>query len=166
LGTKSKKGRVMGVCISHHRQAPKRNVDEGMARENWGLEGDSHAGAERQISLLASEDIEAICKAHQILAPPGSFAENITTRGIDLGQIKVGEWIRAGKATLQVVARGKDPSEPHTYAYCGISLLPQKGIFARVIVGGSVRVGDLVETVASLEEKQRVRIEERRNSCE
>lgn len=146
---KSKKGQVVGVCVSHHRQAPKRDIGQGMVRKNWGLEGDSHAGTERQISLLAAEDIEAACEARRILAPPGSFAENITTRGIDLGQVRVGEQIHVGGARLQVVSLGKDPSEPHTYAYCGISLLPRKGVFARVIIGGSVRVGDTVERVTS-----------------
>lgn len=150
---KSKKGQVVGVCVSHHRQAPKKNIGRGMVRENWGLEGDSHGGTERQISLLASEDIEAVCKARNILAPPGSFAENITTRGIDLRQVRVGKQIRVGEAKLQVVALGKDPSEPHTYAYCGISLLPRKGVFARVATGGPVRVGDSVELVTPLKRR-------------
>lgn len=146
----SKKGHVIGVCLSHHRQAPKKNIGQGMLRENWGLDGDSHAGTERQISLLASEDIEVACQERNIVAPPGSFAENITTRGIDLGQASVGKQIRVGKARLQVAALGKDPSEPHTYAYCGISLLPEKGVFARVITGGPVRVGDTVELVSPM----------------
>lgn len=145
MGDTSKKGRVVGVCLSHHQKAPKKNIDQGMLREDWGLEGDSHAGTERQISLLASENVEEACKKRDIQAPPGAFAENITTRDIDLGRVRVGEQIRVGEATVQVVALGKDPSVPHTYAYCGISLLPQKGLFARVIAGGLVRVGDIVE---------------------
>lgn len=145
MGETSRNGRVVGVCLSHHRQAPKKNIGNGMLREDWGLEGDAHAGTERQISLLASEDIEKACKKRRIHAPPGSFAENITTRHIDLRKVRVGERIRLGEATVQVVTLGKDPSEPHTYAYCGISLLPEKGVFARVIRGGSVKVGDIVE---------------------
>ncbi len=144
----SKKGRVVGVCLSHHRQAPKRNMDRGILKENWGLEGDSHAGSERQISLLATEDVEEACKARHIQAPPGAFAENITTEGIKLGKVKVGSRIRIGGATVQVIALGKDPSIPHAYAYCGISLLPEKGVFARVVTGGLVQVGDVVEVEA------------------
>ena len=49
-----KKGEVVGVCMSHHRRAPKKNIDQGMLKQGVGLEGDSHAGTERQISLLAS----------------------------------------------------------------------------------------------------------------
>jgi MOSC domain-containing protein YiiM len=145
MDKKPKKGRIVGICLSHHRQAPKRNIGSGMLKENCGLEGDSHAGSERQISLLASEDAEAACRERHIPTAPGAFAENITTRGVDLGQLRVGGQIRVGEATLQVVGLGKDPSEPHTYAYCGISLLPSKGVFARVITGGRVRMGDSVE---------------------
>ena len=140
----SRRGRVLGVCLSHHRQAPKKNIQQGILREGWGLEGDSHAGTERQISLLSSEDVEEACKARGIKAPPGSFAENLATQGIDLGRVSVGEHISVGETTLQVVAVGKDPSEPHIYAYCGLSLLPEKGVFARVIRGGPVKVGDAV----------------------
>ncbi|MBW2056506.1 MAG: MOSC domain-containing protein [Deltaproteobacteria bacterium] len=141
----SEKGRIVGVCSSHHPQAPKKNIDQGMLREDWGLEGDSHAGTKRQVSLLASEDIEAACEKRRIHAPPGAFAENITTSGIDLGRIRVGDRLRLGEAVIEVVAVGKDPSEPRTYSYCGISLLPEKGVFTRVVRSGQVKVGDTVE---------------------
>jgi len=140
-----KKGQVVGVCVSHHRRAPKKNIDQGMLREGLGLEGDSHAGTEREISLLASEDVEEVCRARGIRALPGAFAENIRTREVNLGKVRIGGRIRLGEAMVEVVALGKDPSEPHPYGYCGISLLPEKGVFARVVVGGVVRVGDLVE---------------------
>jgi MOSC domain-containing protein YiiM len=140
-----KKGEIVGVCVSHHRRAPKKNIDQGLLKEGLGLEGDSHAGTEREISLLSSEDVEEVCRARGIRALPGSFAENIRTQDIDLGRVQIGERIRLGEATVEVVALGKDPSEPHPYGYCGISLLPEKGVFARVVVGGSVRVGDAVE---------------------
>jgi MOSC domain-containing protein YiiM len=140
----SKMGRVVGVCVSHHRQAPKKNIDQGILRENWGLEGDAHAGTGREISLLAAEDAQEACEQRRLRALPGVFAENITTRGINLVTVRVGERIRLGDATLQVVGLGKDPSEPHTYAYAGISLLPEKGVFAKVIKGGTVKVGDPV----------------------
>ena len=144
MSKRSKTGRVVGVCVSHHRQAPKKNVGQGMLRENWGLEGDAHAGTDREISLLAAEDVQEACEQRRLPAVPGAFAENITTEGIDLGAIRVGERIRVGEATLQVVGLGKDPSEPHTYAYAGISLLPEKGVFAKVIRGSAVKVGDPV----------------------
>jgi MOSC domain-containing protein YiiM len=140
-----KGGQVIGVCLSHHRQAPKKNIGQGLLRENWGLEGDSHAGTERQISLLSSEDVKAACKKRKMRALPGAFAENIATRGIDLGKVNVGTQIRLGEAKVEVVGLGKNPSEPHTYGYCGLSLLPEKGVFARVVKGGLVRVGDVVE---------------------
>ena len=135
----------MGVCISHHRRAPKQNIAEGILKEGLGLEGDSHAGTEREISLVSSEDVEEVCRARSIRALPGAFAENIRTQDIDLGGVQIGERIRLGEATVEVVALGKDPSESHPYGYCGISLLPEKGVFARVVVGGMVRVGDLVK---------------------
>ena len=140
-----KKGEVVGVCISHHRRAPKKNITEGILKEGWGLEGDSHGGTEREISLLSSEDVEEVCRARSIRALPGAFAENIRTQDIDLGRVKIGDRIRLGEATVEVVALGKDPSEPHPYGYCGISLLPEKGVFARVVMGGVVRVGDPIE---------------------
>jgi len=151
----SKRGRVVGVCLSHHRQAPKKNIGQGILKKNWGLEGDSHAGTHRQISLLASEDIKEACKTRGIQAEPGAFAENITTRGIHLARVTVGERIRVGEATVQVIALGKDPWEPHTYAYCGISLLPHKGVFARVITGGLVRVEDIVAVESPTRRRKR-----------
>jgi MOSC domain-containing protein YiiM len=108
------------------------------------LEGDSHAGTEKEISLLAEEDVQALCRGYNLTAEPGSFAENIRTEGIDLTVLPVGTTLLIGEAKLKVTQIGKDPSQSHTYSYRGHSLLPQKGIFGQVIKSGEVKVGDSV----------------------
>lgn len=136
-------GQIMAVCASQGRMDPKRDVGEGYLRKGYGLEGDAHAGlSERQVSLLALESVERANEEHGIEAGPGDFAENITTRGINLLSLKVGDRLRAGEALLEVVQIGKPPSEVHTYSFRGVSILPTEGVFCRVMKGGWVRRGD------------------------
>ena len=53
-------GKVLAVCISEMKGTQKRNVGSAVFVEDWGLEGDAHAGKwHRQVSLLSSEKIEA-----------------------------------------------------------------------------------------------------------
>jgi MOSC domain-containing protein YiiM len=112
-----------------------------------GLVGDSHAGTEKEISLLAGEAIEALCGRTGIVASPGSFAENITTEGLELKQVPIGTEIQLGSALLKVIGIGKDPSAPHTYSFQGYSLLREEGIFCKVAKSGWVQVGDEVRIV-------------------
>ncbi|MEW6187040.1 MAG: MOSC domain-containing protein [Thermodesulfobacteriota bacterium] len=139
-----RQGTVIGVCLSQKRTDPKKNIGTGLLQAGWGLEGDSHAGTEKEISLLAEEEVQALCREFNITAEPGSFAENIRTEGIDLSALPIGATLQIGKAKLQVVQIGKDPTQPHTYRYRGHSLLPVKGVFGRVIESGEVKMGDLV----------------------
>ena len=62
---------------------PKERVSSATLVTGWGIEGDAHAGRwHRQVSLLAVESIEKVRKKG-LKVGPGSFAENITTEGID-----------------------------------------------------------------------------------
>jgi MOSC domain-containing protein YiiM len=134
---------VVAVCQSRQRTAPKVDIGEGELRAGDGLVGDAHAGlSERQVSLLAIESIERANREHGITAMPGSFAENLTTQGLDLGALKVGDRLRAGEAELVVVQLGKPPGVAHTYNYQGVSILPREGVFCRVARSGWVRRGD------------------------
>jgi len=80
---------------------------------------------------------------------PGSFAENLTVRGVDLGSLSVGDRIEAGPTLLEVSQIGK---ECHTrcqvYHATGDCIMPKKGIFCRVLRGGPVRTGDPVRILA------------------
>ena len=140
---------VVAVCQSRQRTDPKVDIGEGELRAGHGLLGDAHAGlSDRQVSLLAIESIERANREHGITAVPGSFAENLTTQGLDLGALKVGDRLRAGEAELVVVQLGKPPEVAHTYNYQGVSILPWEGVFCQVTRSGWVRRGDEIIVVS------------------
>jgi len=139
-----KSGKLVGVCLSQKRTDPKENVGKGFLQKGLGVAGDSHAGTEKEVSLLVIESIQKLCEETGISAGPGSFAENITTEGIDLTSLPIGTHLKVGEAKLMVIQIGKDSSQPHTYCYEGYSILPKEGIFCKVIKSGEVKEGDLI----------------------
>ena len=138
-------GVVAGVCVSQRKTDPKENVDEGFLQRGVGLVGDSHAGTEKEVSLLAIESIQKLCQEKGLSAGPGSFAENITTEGLDLVSLPIGSKLQIGDAKLVVIQIGKDPSQAHTYNYQGYSILPKEGVFCKVIESGEVKIGDSIK---------------------
>lgn len=143
----SKLATVISVNISERKTVRKKNVGSCNILENRGLEGDAHAGDwHRQVSLLAEESIEKMRKLG-LKVGPGDFAENITTRGIDLVSLPVGTLLTVGDDILLEVSQiGK---ECHTrcaiYYQAGDCVMPREGIFAKVLKSGRVKVGDAIE---------------------
>jgi MOSC domain-containing protein YiiM len=142
-----KQGKVVGVCISQKRTEPKKNVGKRFIKIGLGLVGDSHAGTEKEVSLLSIESIHKLCEETGISAAPGSFAENITTEGIDLTSLPIGSQLQVGEAKLMVIQIGKDPSQAHTYNYQGYSILPKEGVFCKVIESGEVKMADSIRLI-------------------
>jgi len=141
-------GRIVAICRSQRRTDPKVDIGEGELRAGYGLVGDAHAGpSARQVSLLAVESIERANREHGIDAVPGSFAENLTTKGLDLLSLRVGDRLRVGPALLEVVQIGKPPEIAHTYNFQGVSILPREGVFCRVVEGGRVARGDPIQVL-------------------
>ncbi|MBU1932154.1 MOSC domain-containing protein [Patescibacteria group bacterium] len=137
-----KEARVVGVCKAKKRGVSKKNINSGLLQKDWGIVGDAHAGTNKQVSLLAREDIENA----GITASPGDFAENITTGGIDLQALKIGDELQIGEAVVSITRFGKTREEMigHSFSYQGTALLPTKGVFAKVVKGGEVKVGDRI----------------------
>jgi len=149
-GEKALGGKVVAVCISEEKGASKRDVGRCLLIENHGLEGDAHAGDwHRQVSLLAEESIEKM-RATGIDVGPGGFAENITTRGLDLASLRVGARLRVGQEVLlEVTQIGKTcHARCNIYYQVGDCIMPKEGVFARVIRGGEVKVGDAIHVEA------------------
>jgi molybdopterin adenylyltransferase len=135
-------GTVVAVSLSSEKGMRKSNVDSGALVENWGLEGDAHAGDwHRQVSLLATESIDKM-RAKGLDVGPGDFAENIATVGIDLPKCQIGDHLIIGDAELEVTQIGKEcHSRCAIFEQAGDCVMPREGIFARVIRGGTVGPG-------------------------
>ena len=139
-------GRVASVNSSTDKGERKNPVSEAVLVAGYGMEGDAHAGGERQISLLAGESIEKAV-ASGVDLKPGDFGENITTLGIDLRLLTVGSRLMIGDdAILQRSHVGKTCESPCSIGQrLGDCIMPREGMFAKVVRGGRVAVGDRVE---------------------
>jgi MOSC domain-containing protein YiiM len=149
------RGEIVAVCISAAKGERKTDVGSGVLVENFGLQGDGHGGDwHRQVSLLAIESIGKM-RAAGLEVGPGDFAENLTTRGIDLCALPVGTRLRVGaEALIEITQIGKVCHERCAIYYqAGDCVMPREGIFAVVLRGGPVARGDCIEVVPGGDKK-------------
>ena len=139
---------VVAVCKSQKKGTRKEPVTEGFFKEDYGLIDDAHADplTHRQVSLLAIESINKM-RGLGFNLNPGDFAENITTEDIDLVSMPIGTRIFVGdEVILETTQIGKE-----CHAACAIRrqvgkcIMPEEGVFARVIHGGLVKPKDKVK---------------------
>jgi MOSC domain-containing protein YiiM len=153
-----KNGIVVALSISKKKGIPKSNVPAVELKEEWGIDGDAHAGKwHRQVSLLAIESIDTM-RAKGLNVRPGAFAENITTEFVNLPQLHPGDVIEIGDTHLEVTQIGKEcHSKCAIYYTAGDCVMPREGIFARVIKGGKIAVGAqmVVHRLAAIESDQK-----------
>ena len=139
-------GKIVAVNISARKGTRKKNVGSSSLIPGLGLKEDAHAApGSRQVSLLAQESIDKMVRLG-LKVGPGDFAENITTQGLDLLSLPLGTRFRIGDHTLlEVTQIGK---VCHTrcaiYYQAGDCVMPKEGIFAQVLEGGEIKVGDEV----------------------
>ena len=142
-------GKVLAVCTSLRKGTQKTEVPEIKLVEDWGIQGDAHAGKwHRQVSLLAFEKIEAF-RQRGAEVEFGAFGENLILEGFDLRTIPVGSRLRVGETLLELTQIGKEcHSHCAIHQVMGDCIMPREGVFARVLRGGVVRPGDPVEQLA------------------
>jgi MOSC domain-containing protein YiiM len=142
-------GTIVAVCTSTKKGTRKKPQDQVVLREEWGVDGDAHADNwHRQISLLAEESIGKM-QAKGLNVGPGSFAENFTTRDIDLLALPLGSRVAVGsQVVLEITQHGKICHDRCAIYYqAGDCVMPREGIFARVVRGGPVKAGDAIRPV-------------------
>ena len=144
------KGKIYSLNISKHKGVAKKPVDLLTLLEGIGVENDAHAKPEddtRQVSLLAIESIykQQNCpktKKAGVDLVPGDFGENITTEGLDLSSVKIGDRFEIDDSVIEISRIGKE-----CHRYCSIyyktgdCIMPKEGIFARVLEGGVIKTG-------------------------
>ena len=127
-------------CLAH--REPMHEFNEVFAIENKGFKDCLHgrAGSSRQVLLLDLETLE------EFGIEPGRARENITTRGIALGTLSLGQRLRAGEVLLQVT-QPCTPCDQMDEIRLGLqeALRGRRGVLCRVIEPGRIRRGDRVE---------------------
>ena len=138
---------IIAVCKSEEKGTTKKPVAEGLLKEDYGLVGDAHAdfGTHRQISLLVVKSIDKM-RGLGLDMGPGDFAENLTVEDVELVSLPIGTHIATEKnVILEITQIGK---ECHTGCairrQTGKCIMPEEGVFARVVQGGVVKAGDTI----------------------
>ena len=144
--TSEEHGTVVSVNVSTEKGTVKEPVAEALVTTQ-GLEGDAHAGDwQRQVSLLASESIQRMAAetGHELVY--GQLGENVTTQGLDLSGAAILDRFILGQAELEVTQRGKEchGNGCAVFREVGECVMPQEGIFCRVLVPGPVRPGTAI----------------------
>jgi MOSC domain-containing protein YiiM len=139
------KGRVVAVCRSIERGKRKEDFGLGFFEKGLGLQGDAHAGTEKEVSILIKEKVDELSNQTGLFFPPGAFAENLLIAGLNQSGLLPGIRLKVGSAALLIERIGKEKDVTHSYNFLGYSLLPDYGVFAKVIESGAVKNGDEVE---------------------
>ena len=141
----SKTGVIKAICVSEKRGTAKQERESVRLIEDFGIEGDAHAGKwHRQVSLLSWESVEAF-RAKGADVENGAFGENLLVSGIDLPELPVGTRLSGGEVVLEITQIGKQcHSHCEIYKQVGDCIMPRKGVFAVVIHGGTLAVGDVL----------------------
>ena len=138
-------GTIRAVCVSSAKGTEKTNVHSAVFKENWGIEGDAHAGEwHRQVSLLSYQKVLEFNLLGASVSD-GAFGENLLVDGIDCAALPVGTILRCGSVTLQVTQIGKECHQACAIRQrVGTCIMPHQGIFARVLSGGIIKEGDVI----------------------
>lgn len=141
--------KIVSVNMSREKGTVKQACSSGVLVKDGGLLGDAHSGdGHRQLSLLASESYDEMRSLGAGDLPYGVFAENITTSGITLHTLPVGTRLKIGECEVELTQIGKEcHSGCEIFKRVGKCVMPLQGVFARVVAGGDIAVGDSVAAV-------------------
>lgn len=136
-------GKVIAVCTSPAKGTQKTNIGKGVFLEDYGIEGDAHAGKwHRQVSLLSYEKIEDF-RARGAVVEDGAFGENLVVKGIDFKTLPIGTKFQCNEVILKLTQIGKECHHGcEIFQKMGECIMPREGVFTKVIHGGTIEVGD------------------------
>lgn len=139
-------GKVIAACISEAKGTQKQNVHKVKLIEDFGIEGDAHAGKwHRQVSLLSWDKIEEFRKRGAEVED-GAFGENLVVEGIDFSKLPVGTKLKCNDVILQLTQIGKECHHGCAiFQKMGDCIMPREGVFTKVLKGGIISVGDELE---------------------
>ncbi|MBA3012413.1 MAG: MOSC domain-containing protein [Desulfobacula sp.] len=138
--------KIVSIATSRKKGTIKKCVDQAELIENHGIKDDAHAGDwHRQLSFLSAESIEQV-STEAFRLNFGDFAENVATTGIDWKSLPIGQRVSLGEdALVEITQSGKECHKKCAIYYrTGDCIMPREGVFAKVLKGGIIRVGDSI----------------------
>jgi len=143
---------VVAINLSPKKGTFKYPIEQAHLLPDFGIEGDAHAGKwHRQVSLLAQESVDKMIAMGVPDLTPGKFAENITTRGIDLLKLPVGTRLQVGEVLMEVTQIGKECHQHcQIYHQVGMCVMPTEGIFTRILSEGIIQAGDEIMVIPGI----------------
>ena len=147
-------GNIIAVCSSEHKGTQKKNVNSAVFIEDWGIEGDAHAGKwHRQVSLLSHDKVEEF-RARGAEVKDGAFGENLVVSGIDFRSLPIGTRFACNEVMLELTQIGKQCHNGcEIFKKMGDCIMPREGVFARVLHGGTISVGDTLTVLSPVDNK-------------
>lgn len=139
-------GKIRAICISEYKGTEKNFVSTANLIENHGIEHDAHAGNwHRQVSLLEFEKISEFNKRGADVTD-GAFGENLIVEGINLSELPIGTKFKCEGIELELTQIGKEcHNHCSIYYKMGDCIMPKYGVFAKVVKGGKITVGDEIK---------------------
>lgn len=141
-------GKVLAVCTSPAKGTQKQDVGQALFIEDWGIEGDAHAGKwHRQVSLLSYERIEEF-RNRGAEVDFGAFGENLVVEGYDFKTLPIGTKFRCNEVELELTQIGKQCHHGcEIFQKMGDCIMPREGVFTKVLKGGVIKTGDVLSII-------------------
>jgi MOSC domain-containing protein YiiM len=153
-------GSVEAICVARVASAPMESLTAAEAIAGGGLSGDRYCAGigfysprptdpgAREVTLIEAEALDRLRQEHGLELGATEHRRNLTTRGVRLREL-IGKRFHVGEVVLEGV---KDcPPCEHLESLVGKPvmrpLVESGGLRARVLEGGTMRVGDRIEIV-------------------
>jgi len=144
-------GHLAGICTAHKKRDDLQAIEQAEIKVDGGLVGDRYyrqpgiGKPDQEITLIESEALEALARECGITLQPVQARRNLVTRGVPLNHL-IDREFTVGEVHLRGIRLCEPCVHLEAMTQQGVreGLLHRGGLRARVIKGGTVRVGDLV----------------------
>jgi MOSC domain-containing protein YiiM len=126
-------------------------VAEAVLADGYGIEGDRKGGSDkRQLNVMTAETLAQL-RAEGFKAGPGELGEQVVVAGVDEAALTPGARLALGGSAVIEVTLPRTGCDrfAHIQGKPKEAAKGRLGVMARVVAGGTVRVGDAVRLVGS-----------------